>query len=352
MMKISKERLVQLVLYKSRSAVKFSRVMLEIARSYIAELRGTNVMDLRCLLRVHERTATVHHLDSLRDATAVEVLMRWVETMRGRLKGSHAAQKLSERLESFGVETMVESGLLAELIEHSSKSHKETIQQKLLVSLLSSSSRSQVMQQVMRTGREVNKSHRKCEELVDKLARNGFTSSHRFTVSQLADPEDDAGRLAVTAVLFLVHPSLEYDKVTWMEDELQEMSSLCSSALESSSISESAEETVCETVIRKFIKLRQEHKQVVWSMLVFETLREKVEKLLEQLVEKTSWGIQSLEEINSEVRLRSERIMARLLNVEVNEKDFDMLTDKEEEERLNISHLTSKLHVFSILRTN
>mmetsp|Transcript_37560 Transcript_37560/g.118538 ORF Transcript_37560/g.118538 Transcript_37560/m.118538 type:complete len:329 (-) Transcript_37560:1699-2685(-) len=209
MMKISKERLVQLVLYKSRSAVKFSRVMLEIARSYIAELRGTNVMDLRCLLRVHERTATVHHLDSLRDATAVEVLMRWVETMRGRLKGSHAAQKLSERLESFGVETMVESGLLAELIEHSSKSHKETIQQKLLVSLLSSSSRSQVMQQVMRTGREVNKSHRKCEELVDKLARNGFTSSHRFTVSQLADPEDDAGRLAVTAVLFLVHPSLE-----------------------------------------------------------------------------------------------------------------------------------------------
>mmetsp|Transcript_37565 Transcript_37565/g.118562 ORF Transcript_37565/g.118562 Transcript_37565/m.118562 type:complete len:102 (-) Transcript_37565:1490-1795(-) len=101
-------------------------------------------------------------------------------------------------------------------------------------------------------------------------------------------------------------------------------------------------------------------------MLVFETLRgegrrgggaadvraEKVEKLLEQLVEKTSWGIQSLEEINSEVRLRSERIMARLLNVEVNEKDFDMLTDKEEEERLNISHLTSKLHVFSILRTN
>jgi len=165
----------------------------------------------------------------------------------------------------------LDSGLLGELVEDCCKANDEQHKPNPPVAMLHSISSSK--RQLMRAGREMSKTHRKSEELLEKLARHGLTNSHPFSVGQLADPGDDSARLALLALLFLLHPSLEYDKVAWMEDELHEMSSMCNSALESSSISESAEETVCETVIRKFIKLRQEHKQMVWSMLAFDALR-------------------------------------------------------------------------------
>jgi len=98
-------------------------------------------------------------------------------------------------------------------------------------------------------------------------------------------------------------------------------------------------------------------RQARWKRCMKSSVRgERVKRRRDErhAAENMIWGIQSLEEINSDIRLRSERIMARLSHVEVNDKDLDLLNDKEEEEeedRLRLSHLRSKLHVFSVLRS-